>query len=259
MRASARRTLFMTLASVLLRRTGVNKPVDEPGLRDDGRRAGVRKRSRRGYNPFLRTGVFRCVSSAKPSRSTTSCWSPPTRSSFPAKSPSRPASPAASRSTSRSSRRRWIRSPRRAWRSRIAQEGGIGIVHKNMPPARQAAEVAKVKRFESGVVKDPITIPPTMTVRDVLALTQQHRISGLAGRRRQARRRHRHQPRPALRDQPRPAGRQHHDAGRAPGDRAGRHRPRDGEGAHAPAPARARAGGQRRHASCAASSPSRTS
>ncbi|HZI83424.1 MAG TPA: IMP dehydrogenase, partial [Casimicrobiaceae bacterium] len=68
----------------------------------------------------------------------------------------------------------------------IAQEGGLGIVHKNMPPARQAAEVAKVKRFESGVVKDPITIPPSMSVREVLALTQQYRISGLpvvAGRR----------------------------------------------------------------------------
>ncbi len=61
----------------------------------------------------------------------------------------------------------------------IAQEGGLGIIHKNMPPARQAAEVAKVKRFESGVVKDPITIPPSMSVRQVLALTQQHRISGL--------------------------------------------------------------------------------
>ena len=61
----------------------------------------------------------------------------------------------------------------------IAQEGGVGIVHKNMPPARQAAEVAKVKRFESGVVKDPITIPPSMSVREVLALTQQYRISGL--------------------------------------------------------------------------------
>ena len=61
----------------------------------------------------------------------------------------------------------------------IAQEGGIGIIHKNMPPARQAAEVAKVKRFESGVVKDPITISPTMTVRDVLELTRKHRISGL--------------------------------------------------------------------------------
>ena len=61
----------------------------------------------------------------------------------------------------------------------IAQEGGLGIIHKNMPPARQALEVAKVKRFESGVVKDPITIPPTMSVREVLALTHQHRISGL--------------------------------------------------------------------------------
>ena len=61
----------------------------------------------------------------------------------------------------------------------IAQEGGRGVVHKNMPPAKQAAEVAKVKRFESGVVKDPITIPPTMTVREVLALTRRHRISGL--------------------------------------------------------------------------------
>src|SRR4249920_2226859 len=61
----------------------------------------------------------------------------------------------------------------------IAQEGGMGVVHKNMAPAKQAAEVAKVKRFESGVVKDPITIPPTMSVRDVLALTRQYRISGL--------------------------------------------------------------------------------
>jgi IMP dehydrogenase len=61
----------------------------------------------------------------------------------------------------------------------IAQEGGIGIVHKNMPPRAQAAEVIKVKRFESGIVKDPITIAPEMTVRDVLKLTQQHRISGL--------------------------------------------------------------------------------
>ena len=61
----------------------------------------------------------------------------------------------------------------------IAQEGGIGVVHKNMSPARQAGEVAKVKRFESGVVKDPITIPPSMSVREVLALTKRHRISGL--------------------------------------------------------------------------------
>jgi IMP dehydrogenase len=61
----------------------------------------------------------------------------------------------------------------------IAQEGGIGIIHKNLPPKSQAAEVTKVKRFESGIVKDPITITPNMKVRDVLNLTQQHKISGL--------------------------------------------------------------------------------
>jgi IMP dehydrogenase len=61
----------------------------------------------------------------------------------------------------------------------LAQEGGIGIVHKNMPPRAQAAEVARVKRFESGVVKEPVTITPTMSVREVLELTRKHRISGL--------------------------------------------------------------------------------
>ena len=61
----------------------------------------------------------------------------------------------------------------------MAQEGGIGILHKNMPPRSQAAEVAKVKRFESGVVKDPITISQDMTVRDVLNLIRTHKISGL--------------------------------------------------------------------------------
>ena len=61
----------------------------------------------------------------------------------------------------------------------LAQEGGIGIVHKNLNPKAQAAEVAKVKRFESGVLKDPITIPPSMSVREVLALTRLHKFSGL--------------------------------------------------------------------------------
>ncbi|MBI4755232.1 MAG: IMP dehydrogenase [Betaproteobacteria bacterium] len=61
----------------------------------------------------------------------------------------------------------------------IAQAGGMGIVHKNLAPAAQAAEVAKVKRFEAGVLKDPITIPPTMTVREVLNLTRAHKFSGL--------------------------------------------------------------------------------
>jgi IMP dehydrogenase len=61
----------------------------------------------------------------------------------------------------------------------LAQEGGIGIIHKNLEPAAQAAEVSKVKRYESGVLKDPITIPPTMTVREVLALTRSYKFSGL--------------------------------------------------------------------------------
>lgn len=61
----------------------------------------------------------------------------------------------------------------------LAQEGGIGIIHKNMPTESQAAQVSNVKRFESGVVKDPITIPPDMTVREVLNLIHKFRISGL--------------------------------------------------------------------------------
>ncbi|VVE47977.1 IMP dehydrogenase [Pandoraea aquatica] len=60
----------------------------------------------------------------------------------------------------------------------MAQQGGIGIIHKNLKPAEQAREVSKVKRFESGVLRDPITIPPHMKVRDVIALSRQHGISG---------------------------------------------------------------------------------
>jgi IMP dehydrogenase len=60
----------------------------------------------------------------------------------------------------------------------MAQEGGIGIIHKNLTPKEQAREVAKVKRFESGVLRDPITIPPTTKIRDVIALSQQYGISG---------------------------------------------------------------------------------
>jgi IMP dehydrogenase len=61
----------------------------------------------------------------------------------------------------------------------LAQEGGIGIVHKNLTAKGQAAEVAKVKRFESGVVKDPVTISPSMTVREVMELSRKHKFSGL--------------------------------------------------------------------------------
>jgi IMP dehydrogenase len=60
----------------------------------------------------------------------------------------------------------------------IAQEGGIGIVHKNLVPKAQAAEVARVKRYESGVLRDPITIGPDVPVREVIALSKAHGISG---------------------------------------------------------------------------------
>ena len=60
----------------------------------------------------------------------------------------------------------------------IAQEGGIGIVHKNLTPKEQAAEVARVKRYESGVLRDPITVTPDMPVREVMALSRAHGISG---------------------------------------------------------------------------------
>jgi IMP dehydrogenase len=61
----------------------------------------------------------------------------------------------------------------------IAQEGGIGIIHKSMTLEAQAREVAKVKKFESGVIKEPITVAPTMTIREVLDLTQARGISGV--------------------------------------------------------------------------------
>jgi IMP dehydrogenase len=81
----------------------------------------------------------------------------------------------------------------------IAQEGGIGIVHKNLTAEAAGREVARVKRYESGVLRDPITISPEHPVREVMELSRQHGISGFpvvedgGGR-------HRHRPRPALRD-----------------------------------------------------------
>ena len=61
----------------------------------------------------------------------------------------------------------------------LAQEGGIGIVHKNMSIANQAAEVRAVKKYESGVIKDPIHVAPDTTIRDVFALTRANNISGV--------------------------------------------------------------------------------
>ena len=61
----------------------------------------------------------------------------------------------------------------------LAQEGGLGIVHKNMTVEQQANEVRRVKKFESGVIKDPITVSPSTSIRDVLELTHAQNISGV--------------------------------------------------------------------------------
>jgi len=61
----------------------------------------------------------------------------------------------------------------------LAQEGGIGIIHKNLTAEEQAAEVQKVKKFESGVIKDPISVAPGTTIRDVIELTSANNISGV--------------------------------------------------------------------------------
>ena len=115
----------------------------------------------------------------------------------------------------------------------LAQEGGIGIIHKNMTPKEQAAEVMKVKRHEAGVLRDPITITQDMTVRDAIELQRAHKILRSAGGRGQARSRHRDQSRSALRDAARCADPRHHDSALTPGDRARRRDSRGSTGAAA--------------------------
>ena len=61
----------------------------------------------------------------------------------------------------------------------IAQEGGVGIIHKSMSIEAQAREVGRVKKFESGIIRDPITVSPAMTIREVLDLTRSRGISGV--------------------------------------------------------------------------------
>ena len=61
----------------------------------------------------------------------------------------------------------------------LAQEGGLGIIHKNMTAEQQAEEVQRVKKFESGVIKDPITVTPDTSIRDVIELTSANNISGV--------------------------------------------------------------------------------
>lgn len=61
----------------------------------------------------------------------------------------------------------------------MAQEGGVGIIHKNMSAEEQAAQVREVKKFEAGVIRDPITVRPEVSIRDVLELTRASRFSGV--------------------------------------------------------------------------------
>ena len=61
----------------------------------------------------------------------------------------------------------------------LAQEGGLGIIHKNMTPKEQAAEVNRVKKYESGVITDPVKVSPDTTVREVIELRERYKISGV--------------------------------------------------------------------------------
>src|SRR4029450_3544271 len=61
----------------------------------------------------------------------------------------------------------------------LAQEGGLGVIHKNLSVADQTREVDKVKRSENGIITDPITLPPTEPVRTARRIMEQHKISGV--------------------------------------------------------------------------------
>ncbi len=72
----------------------------------------------------------------------------------------------------------------------MAQAGGIGVIHRNLDPDQQAAQVRQVKKFESGMVVNPLTIEPTATLQQALDLMKENRISGVPvveGRRQSAR------------------------------------------------------------------------
>ena len=102
----------------------------------------------------------------------------------------------------------------------MAQEGGVGVIHRNLAPEEQARQVALVKKFESGIVLNPVTINPEASLRSALALMAEHSISGVPVVETPSKRRvegpagrHPHQPRHALCHQPRPAGLRADDQG----------------------------------------------
>ena len=94
----------------------------------------------------------------------------------------------------------------------IAQEGGIGIIHKNMSIESQAREVDRVKKFESGVITDPISVTPDMTIRDVIEPHSREEHLRRTRRGRPQGRGYRDASRPAIRDEARCAGFLGHDA-----------------------------------------------
>ena len=101
----------------------------------------------------------------------------------------------------------------------MAAAGGLGFVHKNLTVEEQAAEVVKVKKYESAVVADPVTIEPDAPIHRAVGAHARARHQRHPGRAEGAPRRHPHEPRPALREEPRAAR-------RAGDDARPRHRPR---------------------------------
>ena len=95
----------------------------------------------------------------------------------------------------------------------LAQEGGIGIIHKNLSIADQTREVDKVKRSENGIITDPITLPPDETVGTARRIMEQHKISGVPITVNGYLQGHPHPPRPALPDRQQPAHRRGDDQG----------------------------------------------
>ncbi len=120
----------------------------------------------------------------------------------------------------------------------MAQQGGLGVIHKNLSIAAQAEEVDRVKRSESGMIVDPVTVPPRAEDRGGPRRHGALQDLGSPGHRREGKaRRNPHQPGPPLRDPARSAHLLAHDEG-PPDHDAGRNDPRAGEGAPPPAPDR---------------------
>ena len=126
----------------------------------------------------------------------------------------------------------------------MAQQGGMGVVHRNLSIDNQAGEIDKVKRSESGMIVDPVTISPEETIAAALDMMRRYKISGRACHQEPEARRYPHQPRPSLRLPHRRLHRFRHDQDQ-PHHCAGRHHARRG-GAHPPSASRRKAPGRQR-------------